>query len=230
MKRALVLVILLLAGCAGVPEPRALSTEEAERLALIRFSNYTAEHARFTASVPSPGGALRLTGRVDFVDHLGYAAMRTDGRDDSSSAGLVQWNLSTLAYLANPATEPVDPPPMGDWQVRPFARSGSELDAALRLLVNLAADRPDNAQLLQQSSARWLRKDRVDGVEVDVLEGPQQAGRAPAADGARVRYWVDADGRLKRLEARLGEQQELATFELLGTATAVEVIPPLRRS
>ncbi|SDX09178.1 hypothetical protein SAMN05421504_102282 [Amycolatopsis xylanica] len=227
MKRAIALVALLLAGCADAPQPRSLSTGEAERLALVRFTNYTAKSAKFLADIPSPGGKLLLTGRVDFVDHLGYAAMRTEGRDDPASAGLLQWNLSRLAYLTNPATEPVDPPPDGDWQIRPFQEAGSEIDGALRLLVNLAADRPDNAQLLQQSSARWLRKDNVGGVGVDVLEGPQQAGKTPSADGARVRYWVDADGRLKRIEARLGDQREFAKFDILGTAPAVAVIPPL---
>ncbi|WP_020664802.1 hypothetical protein [Amycolatopsis benzoatilytica] len=226
MKRAWLLVVLVLAGC-GAPEPRALSTSEAERLALVRFTNYTGKNARFTGSIPSSGGALRLTGRVDFVGHVGYAAMRTDGRNDVTSAGLLQWNLSGLAFLSNPATAPVDPPPTGDWQVRPFAKTGSELDGALRLLVNLAADRPDNALLLQQSSARWLRTDIIDGATVDVFEGPQQAGRTPSADGARVRYWVDADGKLKRLEARLGDEQQFATFDFLGTGQAITVIPPL---
>ena len=227
MKRVLVLVALLLLSACGAAEPRALSTSEAERLALVRFTNYTGKNARFTGSIPSSAGALRLTGRLDFVGHLGYAAMRTDGRSDVSSAGLLQWNLSGLAFLSNPATAPVDPPPEGDWQVRPFAKTGSELDGALRLLVNLAADRPDNAQLLQQSSARWLRTDTVDGASVDVFEGPQQAGKAPSAEGGRVRYWVDADGKLKRLEARLGDQQEFATFDFLGAGAAITVIPPL---
>lgn len=227
MKRWLVLLVVLTACGASTPEPRGLSTTEAERLALVRFLNYTAKNAKFTASVPSPGGKLLLTGRIDFVDHLGYAAMRTDGRADLASGGLVQWNLTRLAFHGAPSPEPVDPPPAQDWQVRALQQTGSELDGALRLLVNLASDRPDNAQLLQQSTARWLRADTVDGVAVDVLEGPKQDGKAATTADARLRYWVDADGKLRRIEARLGEQQEFAVFDFHGVGEPLTVIPPI---
>lgn len=66
-------LVLVLAACGSVPDPRPLSAPEAERLALVRFSNYTTGTSAFTASVPSPGGKLVLNGRVDFVNHLGYA-------------------------------------------------------------------------------------------------------------------------------------------------------------
>lgn len=227
MKRWLVLAIVLAACGTGTPEPRGLSTTEAERLALVRFTNYTAKNAKFTASVPSPGGKLVLTGRVDFVSHLGYAAMRTDGRTDLASGGLVQWNLTKLAFHGSPTAQAVDPPPAENWQLRALQKTGSELDGALRLLVNLASDRPDNAQLLQQSTARWLRSDTIDGVAVDVLEGPKQEGKATTSDDARLRYWVDADGKLRRVEARLGDQREFAVFDFHGVGEPLTVIPPI---
>jgi hypothetical protein len=210
-----VALLLVLTACGSAAEPRSLTTSEAERLALVRFTNYSAGVQKFTASVPSPGGKLLLDGRVDFVNHQGFAAMRTDGRDDEFSRGLVMWNLRTMGFAVSAASAE-DIPPDARWQVRDLQEKGSELDAALRLLVNLGSDRPDNAQLLQQSSARWMRVDRVGESAVDVLEGPQQAGKKASADGARLRYWVDADGRLKRLEAKLGDQQELAVFDLTG--------------
>ncbi|GLZ33055.1 hypothetical protein Lesp02_52430 [Lentzea sp. NBRC 105346] len=220
MKRLLVLA-LVLAACA--PSPRALTTGEAERLALVRFSNYSTGVTGFTAAVPSAGGKLLLDGRVDFVNHLGYAGMQTEGRSDEFSRGLLQWNLKRLAYAMTDATKPVEPLPQNGWQVRDLQEKGSELDGALRLLVNLGADRPDNAQLLLQSSARWLRTDRYEDVEVDVLEGPGQNGK-----DSRLRYWVDADGKLRRLEARLGGQEDFAIFDFTGSGAPLPIIPPLR--
>lgn len=214
MKRALALLLVLTA--CGSNDPRPLSIPEAERLALVRFSNYTTGVSAFTASVPSPGGKLVLDGRVDFVNHLGHAGMRTDGRDDEFSKGLVQWNLGRMAFATAPSA---------DWQVRDLQERGSELDGALRLLVNLGADRPENAQLLLQSSARWLRADRIGDTAVDVFEGPKQKDAAEA----RLRYWLDPDGKLRRLEAKLGNSEELAVFDFTGPGEPVQVIPPLAR-
>jgi hypothetical protein len=222
VKKGLALLLLLTA-CSSTPDPRPLSIPEAERLALVRFSNYTTGVSAFTASVPSPGGKLVLDGRVDFVNHRGYAGMRTDGRNDEFSQGLVQWNLGRMAFAMTPSTKPVDPVPVVDWQVRNLRERGSELDGALRLLVNLGADRPENSQLLLQSSARWLRSDKIGDTTVDVFEGPKQKD---AAD-ARLRYWLDLDGKLRRLEAKLGDQEELAVFDFTGSKQPVQLIPPL---
>ncbi|MDT7783894.1 MAG: hypothetical protein QOF58_2313 [Pseudonocardiales bacterium] len=222
MKKALAL-LLVLSACSSTPDPRPLSIPEAERLALVRFSNYTTGTSAFTASVPSPGGKLVLDGRVDFVNHLGYAGMRTDGRDDQFSTGLVQWNLGRMAFAVNPSTKPIDPIPVVDWQVRELRERGSELDGALRLLVNLGSDRPENPQLLLQSSARWLRSDKIGDTAVDIFEGPKQKD----ATDARLRYWIDQDGKLRRLEAKLGNQEELAVFDFTRSGDPVKVIPPL---
>lgn len=224
MKKTIALLLLLTA-CSSTPDPRSLTIPEAERLALVRFTNYTTGVSAFTASVPSPGGKLVLDGRVDFVNHLGYAGMRTDGRDDQSSQGLVQWNLGRMAFAMSPSTRAVDPVPVLDWQVRDLQERGSELDGALRLLVNLGSDRPENAQLVLQSSARWLRSERIGDTTVDVFEGPKQKDAAQA----RLRYWLDQDGKLRRLEAKLGDQEELAVFDFTGSGEAVQVIAPLAR-
>lgn len=220
MRRILLLVAVLvaLAGCSSTAEPRPLTTTEAEQLAMVRFTNYSQQTADLTATVPAPGGRLRLTCRIDFVNHLGYAALETEGRTDRDSAGLVLWNLTTMAFHPGKAGQVTEAPPADGWQVRALRTSGSELDAALRLMVNLAADRPDNAQLLAQSSARWLRTDSIGAVAATVLEGPQPAGQAPDSQpgDARLRYWLDVEGRLLRVEARLGDQQEFAVIDVTG--------------
>ncbi|GAA2806230.1 hypothetical protein [Crossiella cryophila] len=226
---ALLLVPLLgvLMSCArpGDAMPRSLSSAEAERLALVRFINYESRTATVRAAVPSAAGVLVLDGRVDFVEHIGYAAMRTEGRADASSAGLLQWNPEVLAFRAGTGQVAADPVPGNGWQVRPIQRAGNDLDTALNLLVNLAADRPDNAQLLQQSSARWLRADKVGDTVVDVFEGPQQPGKEATG---RLRYWVAGDGRLHRLEARIGTSEQSALIDFRPNAAPITPIPAIR--
>ena len=223
MKRralALLAAAALVAGCA--PEPRPLSTVEAERLAMIRYTAYESKILGLRARVPTPGGALVLDGRVDVAEHVGYATLRTEGRDDDASTGLLQWSLGKVAFNGKRSVAPIDPPPLEGWQLRPMQTSGSELDGVLRLLLNLGADRPENAQLLRQSTARWVGSEDVRGKRVDVFEGPRAAGGE-----ARLKYWVDGDGRLHRVQARMGESQEPAVVDLVPGGAPIAALPPL---
>ncbi|MEU5265416.1 hypothetical protein [Amycolatopsis sp. NPDC021455] len=206
MKRLVALAALLLVACGADPQPRPLSAAEAERLALARFANYRFRTENFTATVPTGAGRIALRGRVDFVGNLGYAEMSTDDRHDDASAGLLQWTPSALAFRAGPGQAATDPPPADRWQYRPL-QQGAELDTALRLVLGLGADRPDNVQLLRQSTARWLRTDRVGDTPVDVIDGPQPAHQ-DTTKAARVRYWLDPAGLLRRVEARIGDRPD----------------------
>ncbi|WP_410615891.1 hypothetical protein [Amycolatopsis sp. lyj-109] len=208
MKRLTVLaVVLLVTACGAEAQPRPLSAAEAERLALARFVNYRFRAENFTATVPTGGGVIALRGRVDFVQGLGYAEMSTEGRADEASAGLLQWTPAAVAFRGGPGQAATDPPPPDRWQYRPL-QPGPELDTALRLVLGLGADRPDNVQLLRQSSARWVRADTVGTVAVDVIDGPQPAHAPNAVKTARVQYWLDAEGLLRRVEARVGDRPD----------------------
>jgi hypothetical protein len=198
--------VLLVAACGADPQPRPLSAAEAERLALARFANYRFRTETFTATVPTGAGRIALHGRVDFVGHLGYAEMSTDGRHDDASSGLLQWTPSAVAFRGGTGQAATDPPPSDRWQYRPL-QQGPELDTALRLLLGLGADRPDNVQLLRQSTARWVRADTVGDTPVDVIDGPQPAHQ-DTTKAARVRYWLDTAGLLRRVEARIGDQPD----------------------
>jgi hypothetical protein len=132
------------------------------------------------------------------------------------------------------ATRAVDPQPLpparppGDgWRVRRMAPGSGggptgSIDALLALLFTISSDRADAATALRDSPARWLRRDRTAGYEVDVLLGPAvppasapptpaggPTGARPdpatslAAMGGAVRYWLDGQARLHRLEALL---------------------------
>ncbi|WP_410644024.1 hypothetical protein [Amycolatopsis sp. lyj-346] len=206
-RRTALAVVLLVAACGADPQPRPLSAAEAERLALARFANYRFRTANFTATVPTGAGRIALRGRVDFVEHLGYAEMSTDGRQDEASGGLLQWTPAAVAFRGGPGQAAADPPPPDRWQYRPL-QPGPELDTALRLVLGLGADRPDNVQLLRQSSARWVRADTIGDVAVDVIDGPRPAQATEAPEAARVRYWLDAAGLLRRVEARVGDRPD----------------------
>lgn len=59
----------------------------------------------------------------------------------------------------------------------------------------LVSDRPENAQLLRQSDARFLGTQQIDGTELSVFRLPSSDG-----SGGQTRMWLDADGALRRLD------------------------------
>jgi hypothetical protein len=223
MRRLAVLAALVLAACT--PEPHPLTTEEAERLALFRYLNYETGLSAVRATIPTGAGTLLLDGRVDFVDHIGHAAITTEGRTDVASSGIVQWNPALVAFRQGRGPRAADPLPPDGWQVRRIQDKGAELDAVLLVLLNIANDRPDNPQLLRQSSARWLRADTVDGTAVDVFAGPADAGKA-----ARLTYWIDGDGRLRRLTIRVGTHSTEAVLSFSPTTQPLTPLPALAPS
>jgi hypothetical protein len=136
-------------------------------------------------------------------------------------------------------------PPADGWRVRRLTATGAQpapLDSFISMLFAIAADRPDAADALKGSGARWLGREKTGGTTVDVLLGPAVATLAPASPatartppagpattrtpsvraaaqgrgspagpaqtplagmGGAVRYWLDGDARLHRLEALL---------------------------
>ena len=200
---------------AAATAARPLTEDEADRLAVTRFRNYQVTGVSFSTTVPSPQGPLPIEGYVDFRRHLGYAATELTAAG-TTQTGVLQWNLSTaLTWLgAGNGTSPPATVPTGNGSPRTLSASNSSLDTVLLLLLNLGSDRPDNAQLLRQSDARWLRSDTVRGTTVDVFQGPSSsstggagATTAPtssaATSGGNTDYYVDANGKLLRFVAEL---------------------------
>ncbi|RIQ26278.1 hypothetical protein [Jiangella rhizosphaerae] len=219
------IAVLALTACSGDDEPgtspsasesgdgpRPLTGDEAQRLSMMRYTNYTDGVRGLSFEVVDNGRTFTVDGWADFAQHVGYAHVSQDGSDPE----LVAWTLSQITSHApvGPATDdpPLPPPDDTAWTSSTLAPEQSRLHAMLALVFQAASDRPDNPLLLQQTDARWLRSDEVDGVRVDVVAGPtadrayDPATATTAADGsdATVRYWVDEEGRLLRLEARLG--------------------------
>ncbi len=194
-------------GKSGDSGRRALTADEANRLAITRFRNYQAGGRALTITVPSTGGGLTVTGAVDYRAKVGYGVVRGTGRDTSSD-GLIEWSSTAVLILPMtnaPATAPSSPPTSG-WYRRPVTTAGSSLDSALTIALGLGSDRPDNAELLPQNGAARLGQDEVRGHRVVVMSGPKSAS-APGASGA-VRYWVGSDGTMYRVRADLASEPQ----------------------
>ncbi|MFE7296401.1 hypothetical protein [Streptomyces sp. NPDC057579] len=200
-----VVAFLVAGGGSGPGVPRALTSDEANRLAVTRFRNYAAHGRALTITVPGTAGGLTVTGAVDYRGKLGYGVVHGTGRDTSSD-GLIQWTATSVFVhpMANaPAHAPASPPRSG-WYGRPLQSSGSSLDSSLAIALRLGSDRPDNAQLLPQNGAAWWGREQVDGHPVDVMTGPSSRDRSGTAGS--VRYWVGSDGTMYRVRVSVGSE------------------------
>lgn len=213
----LLVLSLLTTACSGgadaVPAekspsgPRALTSEEANRLAISRFNLYRAKAVAVTSTIATGDDVLTLDGWIDTVGHRGYGLVRP-----RRSAGFLSaWNkveVSAQSYAGQSAPLPL---PTSGWTTIGLKAGDSALAAAQLILVNLGNDRPENPQLLLQSGAQWVRSDSVGGEQVDVMTGPLAAGDTTSS----LRYWIDGDGDVQRLEARLNGR-DWSVFTLTG--------------
>ncbi|MFG2292820.1 hypothetical protein [Streptomyces sp. NPDC048603] len=229
---AALLCLLALTACSSrggadekAPEPRPLTAEEADRVALARFTTYRRGTGEVTAAIPSRGRTVTLTGRIDWRRHRGYAEIRDDAEPPARE--LVHWTTAAVAVHPGWPGGLPDRPPASGWQVHRLVPRGSALDSALVLLLQLGADRPDNAQLLARSDARRLRDDRIGKTPVMVVAGPGAPG-APTGSGrlGNTRYWIDADGTLLRFKARVGGEARWTSAELPPRPAAPLPAPP----
>ncbi|MEY9930011.1 hypothetical protein ABH926_004653 [Catenulispora sp. GP43] len=210
-----VVVAAATSGSGGGGGARALTSDEANRLAITRFRNYETGGRAVTITVPGTAGDLVVTGSIDYRAKLGYGVVHGTGRDTSSD-GLIEWSATSVLVdpMPNtPATAPATPPGTG-WYSRRLQQTGSSLDSSLAIALNLGSDRPDNAQLLPQNGAMWAGHDQVGGRQVDIMTGPAAQGTAGTATTAgTVRYWIDADGTMYRVQAGLASEDQPAVIE-----------------
>lgn len=200
-------VFLVADGGSGPSGPRALTSDEANRLAITRFRNYEAHGRAVTITVPGTAGGLIFTGSVDYRGKLGYGVVHGTGRDTSSD-GLIGWTATSVFVhpMAHaPAHAPASPP-RSAWYSRPLLSSGSSLDSSLTIALRLGSDRPDNAELLPQNGAAWWGRDQVDGHRVDVMTGPSSRHRSGTAGNAR--YWIGSDGAMYRVRVSMGSEPQ----------------------
>lgn len=229
---------LLLAGCAGsdgeglrTSDARAVTTEEAQVLAVARFRNFDAGTRSIAFEVDERGEDLTFDGWFDYASSVGYGAL---ARGDVPSS-LLLWNTSVVGVQAPQEGEAPLPVPDVDalataWQGGPLDPSSSRLDAVLAVIGSLGSDRPENPLLLQQAGALHLGEIVEDGRELTVFAGPpSDEALAPGAtvdpEAVTTRYAVDAAGTLHRVDVRLSGSGRWTTIRF-GNADGVSLGDP----
>ncbi|MBB5156992.1 hypothetical protein [Saccharopolyspora phatthalungensis] len=204
---AAVVAFLVIGNGSGPTGPRALTPDEANRLAITRFRNYQAGGRAVTITVPSAAGGLVITGSIDYRGKLGYGVVHGTGRDTSSD-GLIEWTAATVLVhpMANTPAQAPESPPGSDWYSRPMQTTGSALDTSLAIALGLGSDRPDNAALLPQNGATWTGQDQLGGHQVDVMTGPNANGKPGTA--GNVRYWIGSDGTMYRVQVNVASEPQ----------------------
>lgn len=211
---AALVTALLLTGCtAPTPSPtgsasadtapRALTVAESERLAVIRFNNYDSSPLSFSGTVNDGTQTLTTVGYVDYTSHLAFLRVT---QPNAAASFLVVATLGEVGILDDPAPVSDPPPatvPAGDWQFVALDPSSSALAAALAVLINLGSDRPENPQLLRQSSAQWLGETTIEKDEVTMMSGPGDTASSAGQDSAFT-YYVTESGVLRRLDVAFG--------------------------
>ena len=203
--------------------PRGVTSDEADRLAVSRFRNYQRELVPFEISVPVEEQVLTVTGRADMREHR---AVGSAVAADPPAYATFAWNFAAVAVVdtETPATDAelgnVGKVPQAAWQVHSI-ESGEVLDQVLLVLLNLALDRPENAQLLRQNGAQWQAATVVDGKEVDIMTA------TPVGEGQTLSYYVDATGNLVRVDVAVGADRPATITFLDGEAAAVPVVTAL---
>lgn len=209
---------------------RPLNAAELARLAGMRQRNFGDGRVAVRGTVGKPGAQASVNGWVDWKRSLIYLSVSNAAL---GSVALIQARPGVMAIrpektvkTAGPSPKPPGPPPAtppaDGWRVRPIELSEKEkypLDSLVAFLLLLGRDQPDRQDLLGKISTQWVRKDKVDGADVDVLLGPavlpESVAPPPSSTprpnpssldtyGGAVGYWLDANGRLRKVETMLG--------------------------
>ncbi|MEV7327066.1 hypothetical protein [Micromonospora sp. NPDC093244] len=174
--------------------PRALTDAERRRLDRLP-ARLRAQGGGATATLTAPVGTdtnLRGAGWLSWTTRTAYLAVADLGVPDRRT--LLWRDAATQARADVPATaggggtaetpgRPPMPPPAGPWR---FDRTGTD-DLSVLAGAALAAGTD-----VRRGPAQRVREDVADGRTVDVIE----LGTGPG----RLRYWIDRDGSLRRLE------------------------------
>ncbi|MEU2718293.1 hypothetical protein [Streptomyces sp. NPDC007205] len=226
---------LALAGSDGDRvKPRAITTSEAQRLAMVRFKAFEASPQTVTVKIDDGTDSYAVRGLIDYGTRRGVGTYVAGATGQKQQAGLVAWDSSGLAVaLGSGGTSPSSKSPQiarAAEKVRarlwsPRAYAGYPLDTALRVIAALGEDRPDNAQLMAQFGALRLGESTLRGKSYTRFSGPrprpQSSGAAGAprqriASSSPLTYWVDEDGNLGRLEIKGSAMEQPVTIDFLG--------------
>ncbi|MFI9527619.1 hypothetical protein [Micromonospora rosaria] len=185
--------VAALGGRAGLP--RRLTTAERHRLALLPARLRATKGATVTVTAPlGPSANLRAAGWLSWTGPVTYLAVAELGAPERRT--LLRTDPTGTSRTERTATGPDDdveaparpplPPPRTGWQrARP---APADLDRLVQTTLRAGDPDPPRATALR------LRDERLAGRTVDVIE--------VRTDPAPVRYWIDREGLLRRLELR----------------------------
>lgn len=187
------------------PGPRKLTDAEALRASVMRFQNFRTQGVHVRALVPAGGGTALVEGDVDYRRRLGFAKVTNAG----PASGVYQWNASKVLTWTAKGRSPTRPVklPVRVATERKLEPRKYPLDAVLSILLQLGAAKPDERAKLQRT-ATFMRATGIGDISVDVVRG----ARRP--DGRVLDYWVDANGRLKRITTRLSAAPPVTQIDL----------------
>lgn len=177
-----VVLATTVAGCAPAlsDSGEPLTIDQSETLAQVRFQQAAAGVAVFDIVI----------GAEDDLDHL-VADVTVDFEN------LLAWGSVDRGPEGIAVTEDIAfSPEVYVVDVGSGWRQGAAPSPLLSVVFALADDRPENAQLLRQSDARYLGTADDGGEILRVFRMPS-AGDEPA----RTRMWLDEDGGLRRMDA-----------------------------
>lgn len=209
---ALGMAVAMVAACGspavGVPAGSRLTQAQALSLAQVLYRNYEAGGAHVSVSVPYGSGVTAtLDGDVDFRDHAGHLAVRTLVKGYPPQAQDVDYTSGAVYESGGPvvAQEIAGSGRAGvRWVERRPDPARRPVDTVIAIIVALASTQRDNPLLIQESAARWMARQRVDGAETDVYRYNQA-----------VTYYVGVtDGLLYRFVGRVQDFAGPVTVDL----------------
>ncbi|MFF5179831.1 hypothetical protein ACFY2Q_17565 [Micromonospora sp. NPDC000316] len=178
--------------------PRALTDAEQRRVARLPVRLRAQGGATVTLSAPvGTDTNLRGSGWLSWTAGTAYLAVADLGAPERrtllhrAAAGLSRTDVPAEASGGGTAETPGRPPlpvPAGTW--RPTRSARDDLDLLVDAAVAAAGP------VAQRGAALRIREDVADGRIVDVVELRTAA--------ARLRYWIERDGSLRRVELHTG--------------------------
>lgn len=238
--------VLALVRTGDTAKPRAITSSEAQRLAMVRFKAFEDSPETVTLTIDDSTDSYSVRGLVDYRTHHAVATYAAGAAGQKQQTGLVAWDDSGLAVAPRAKGTPHSSE-MAHWEMTEIARAAGKvqarrwsprayatypLDVALHVVMALGADRPDNAQLLAQSGARRLGESTLRGKSYTRFSGPRPRPQASRAAGAPpqhgpssspLTYWVDQNGNLGRMEIRGAAMKRPVTVDFLGHVAHAKV-------
>ncbi len=213
--------LLLAAGCSSATSesaststststtvaPVGLTAKQASLLSRMLFNNRESGGAAVVGVIPYGSAAtFHIKGIVDWKGHTGSFELRAvyaDKRPDLAQK--IFWTPTELVIPLDGLEQAMaERGRLGvHYLARPIDPTASPLDQTVRFLGALSSDRAENPLLVrQQPDAKYFGTETVAGTATEIFQF-----------GKNARYWLAADGFVRRVEARFRSVEGPLTFE-----------------